>query len=67
MPPTTMAAHALAMGGHVRVGLEDNLFAAKGVLARGSDELVSLAVALARRAGREPATPDEARAILGVG
>jgi 3-keto-5-aminohexanoate cleavage enzyme len=61
-----MAERALAMGGHVRVGLEDNLFAAKGVLARGSDELVALAADLARRAGREPATPDEARAILGI-
>ena len=45
---------------------EDNLFAAKGVLARGSDELVSLAAALAARAGRELATPDEARALLGI-
>jgi 3-keto-5-aminohexanoate cleavage enzyme len=61
-----MAELALALGGHVRVGLEDNLFVSKGVLARGSDELVSLAVELAARAGREPATPDEARALLGV-
>jgi 3-keto-5-aminohexanoate cleavage enzyme len=61
-----MAELALAMGGHVRVGLEDNLFVAKGVLATGSDELVSLAVALAERAGRAPATPDEARRILGI-
>jgi 3-keto-5-aminohexanoate cleavage enzyme len=61
-----VATLALAMGGHVRVGLEDNLFVSKGVLARGSDELVTLAVGLAARAGREPATPDEARALLGV-
>ncbi len=61
-----MAELALAMGGHVRVGLEDNLFAAKGVLARGSDELVTMAVARAARAGREPATPHEARQILGI-
>lgn len=61
-----MAELALTLGGHVRVGLEDNLFVSKGVLARGSDELVSLAVAAARRAGRTPATPAEARAILGV-
>jgi 3-keto-5-aminohexanoate cleavage enzyme len=58
---------ALALGGHVRVGLEDNLFLSKGVLARGSDELVARAVELAARAGREPATPDEARAILEIG
>ena len=61
-----MAELAVALGGHVRVGLEDNLFVSKGVLARGSDELVSLAVALAARAGRDPATPDEARALLGI-
>jgi 3-keto-5-aminohexanoate cleavage enzyme len=61
-----MAELAVAMGGHVRVGLEDNLFVSKGVLARGSDELVSLAAAAARRGGREPASPDEARAILGI-
>jgi 3-keto-5-aminohexanoate cleavage enzyme len=62
-----MAALALELGGHVRVGLEDNLFVSKGVLARGSDELVSLAVEMARRAGRDPATPDDARRLLGIG
>ncbi|BDG06336.1 BKACE family enzyme [Anaeromyxobacter oryzae] len=61
-----MAELALRLGGHVRVGLEDNLFVSKGVLARGSDELVSLAVELAGRAGRIPATPDEARRLLGI-
>lgn len=57
---------AASMGGHVRVGLEDNLYAAKGVLAKGSDELVSLAVERVRGAGREPASPAEARALLGI-
>ncbi len=61
-----MAELALALGGHVRVGLEDNLFVAKGVLAKGSDELVALAVEMARRAGRPPASPAEARRLLGV-
>jgi 3-keto-5-aminohexanoate cleavage enzyme len=61
-----MAELAIAMGGHVRVGLEDNLFAAKGVLAKGSDELVTLAVGLAARAGRAAATPDDARRLLGI-
>ena len=61
-----MAELALALGGHVRVGLEDNLFVSKGVLARGSDELVRIAVALAEQAGRAPATPPEARRILGI-
>src|SRR5512142_966269 len=58
-----MAEVALGMGGHVRVGLEDNLFASKGVLAKGSHELVALAVDLAAKAGREPATPAQARQI----
>jgi len=61
-----MAEVALRLGGHVRVGLEDNLFVSKGVLAKGSDELVAAAVALAARAGRAPATPAEARVILGL-
>jgi 3-keto-5-aminohexanoate cleavage enzyme len=61
-----MAEVALAMGGHVRVGLEDNLFIAKGVLATGSDQLVAAAAALAARAGRPLATPAQARAILGL-
>ena len=61
-----MAEVALRLGGHVRVGLEDNLFASKGVLARGSDELVAQAAALARKAGRTPATPSQARRILGI-
>jgi 3-keto-5-aminohexanoate cleavage enzyme len=61
-----MAELALRMGGHVRVGLEDNLFVSKGVLARGSHELVALAVEAAARAGREPARPAEARRLLGI-
>jgi 3-keto-5-aminohexanoate cleavage enzyme len=61
-----LAELALSMGGHVRVGLEDNLFVSKGVLAKGSDELVAIAVDLARKAGRTPATPAQARRILGI-
>ncbi len=61
-----MAEVALRLGGHVRVGLEDNLFISKGVLATGSDQLVSAAVALAAAAGRAPATPAEARRLLGI-
>ncbi|HSA58490.1 MAG TPA: 3-keto-5-aminohexanoate cleavage protein [bacterium] len=59
-----MAELALTLGGHVRVGLEDNLYLEKGVLAKGSHELVQKAVELARRHGREPASPTEARKIL---
>ena len=62
-----MAELALRLGGHVRVGLEDNLYLSKGVPARGNGELVALAVAAARAAGREPATPAEARRLLEVG
>jgi 3-keto-5-aminohexanoate cleavage enzyme len=62
-----LAALALGMGGHVRVGIEDNLYVSKGVLARGSAELVERAVALARAAGREPASPGDARGLLGIG
>jgi 3-keto-5-aminohexanoate cleavage enzyme len=61
-----MAEVALRLGGHVRVGLEDNLFVSKGVLAKGSDELVAIAVGMGARAGREPATPAEARRLLGI-
>jgi 3-keto-5-aminohexanoate cleavage enzyme len=61
-----LAEVALRLGGHVRVGLEDNLFITKGVLATGSDQLVSAAVELAARAGRPPATPAQARRLLGI-
>lgn len=61
-----MAEQALRLGGHVRVGLEDNLYMSRGVLARGNGELVAWAVKAARAAGREPATPAEARRLLGI-
>ena len=61
-----MAALALRLGGHARVGLEDNLYLSKGVLAQGSAELVEAAVRLARDAGRTPASPAEARALVGI-
>ncbi len=57
---------ALRLGGHVRVGLEDNLYVARGVLATGSHVLVERAVALAIAAGRTVATASEARALLGI-
>lgn len=59
-----MAELALRMGGHVRVGLEDNLYVSKGVLAKGSHELVQKAVELASRYGRDVASIAEARRIL---
>ncbi len=60
-----LAAAAIAMGGHVRVGLEDNLYYAKGRFAR-NDELVARVVRIAGELGRPVATPDEARRILGI-
>jgi len=58
-----MTALALVMGGHVRVGLEDNLYYRKGELA-SNEQLVERVVRLADELGRAIATPDEARAIL---
>ena len=62
----TLATVAVAMGGHVRVGLEDNLYYAKGRLAR-NEELVARVVRIAEELGRPVATPDEARRLLKVG
>ena len=57
---------AIMMGGHVRVGLEDNIFVKKGVLAKSNAELVEKVVRIAREFDREIATPDEVRAYLGL-
>jgi uncharacterized protein (DUF849 family) len=57
---------ALLMGGFTRVGLEDNLFLEKGRLAKSSAEQVEKIIRIAREHGMEPATPDEARSILGL-
>lgn len=57
---------ALRLGGHVRVGLEDNIYLDKGILAEGSAPLVARAAAHARQLGREPVSPARARALLGV-
>jgi len=61
-----LGAISLQMGGHIRVGLEDNIYIRKGVLAKSNAELVERAVRLASEFDREPATPDEARRILGL-
>jgi len=57
---------AAEQGGNARVGLEDNIFLSKGVLAKGSFELVAEAAKRARAKGREVATPEQARALLRV-
>ncbi|MEG0919548.1 MAG: 3-keto-5-aminohexanoate cleavage protein [Anaerovoracaceae bacterium] len=61
-----MAAAAIIMGGHVRVGFEDNLYIDKGVLAKSNGELVARAVKIAEAIGRPIASPVEARKILGL-
>lgn len=61
-----LVAAALAMGGHVRVGLEDNFYLREGVMARSNGELVEKAVRMARDVGREPAEPDEVRRWLNL-
>ncbi|MDD4832548.1 MAG: 3-keto-5-aminohexanoate cleavage protein [Clostridia bacterium] len=61
-----MAATSIVMGGHVRVGFEDNVYLSKGVVAKSNAELVAKTVEIAKLLGREIATPDEARQILGL-
>ena len=61
-----MAAMAAGMGGHVRVGLEDNLYISQGVLAKSNAEQVAKVRRIVEELGRVVATPDEARAMLGT-
>jgi uncharacterized protein (DUF849 family) len=62
----TLLAAALALGGSVRVGLEDNLYLPDGTMARSNGELIAKARQMTLDAGRRPATVQEARALLGV-
>jgi 3-keto-5-aminohexanoate cleavage enzyme len=57
---------ALVLGGHARTGLEDNLYYERGRPAASNAELVARVVRLARELGRSPATPSEAREMLGL-
>ena len=59
-----ISAIAMAMGGHVRVGFEDNVYARRGQLAKSNAELVSKVRNIARELDREIATPDDAREML---
>lgn len=63
---TPLAVMAIVLGGNVRVGFEDNVYYSKGVLAESNAQLVERVVRLANEIGRPVATPDEARAILGL-
>lgn len=62
----TGAMYAAPIGGHIRVGLEDNIWVSKGKLAEGSWEQVKKAAEIAKLADREVATPDEAREMLNL-
>jgi len=61
-----MAMIAMVMGGHVRVGLEDNTYYSKGVLAKNNAQLVERVVRIAKEFGREIATPQESKKILNL-
>jgi uncharacterized protein (DUF849 family) len=61
-----MCTISMIMGGHARVGMEDNLYLSKGVLAKSNAEQVEKIIRIARELGNEPATPDETREILGL-
>lgn len=63
MPFITQAA---LMGGHIRVGLEDSLFISERTLAASNAEQVEKAVRILAEMGHQPATPDEARTMLGL-
>jgi uncharacterized protein (DUF849 family) len=61
-----MVAQSWLLGGHVRVGMEDNLYLSKGVLAKTNAELVTHAASILRSLGAAIASPADARALLGL-
>jgi uncharacterized protein (DUF849 family) len=61
-----MCTQSLIMGGNARVGLEDNLYIERGVLAKSNADQVKKIIRIAGELGVTPATPDEARQILGL-
>ena len=61
-----MCTQSFLLGGNARVGLEDNLFFSKGVMAKSNAEQVEKIIRIARELELEPATPTEAREILGL-
>jgi 3-keto-5-aminohexanoate cleavage enzyme len=62
----TIASLAIATGAHVRVGFEDRATLVDGSLATSSADFVKWAVQVARAHGREPATPQETRQLIGL-
>jgi uncharacterized protein (DUF849 family) len=63
---TRLVTLSAIIGGNVRVGLEDSLYLERGVLAQSNAEQVAKIVRILRELSLEPATPDEARDILGL-
>jgi len=63
LPLTTMG---MILGGCIRVGMEDNIYYRRGELVKNNAQFVARAVRIARELNKEPATPDEARKILGL-
>jgi 3-keto-5-aminohexanoate cleavage enzyme len=63
MPCSTIA---LAMGGHIRVGFEDNIYYHKGEIAESNEQLVARIARMAKDYGRPLATPQQTREILGL-
>ena len=63
---TPAAVQSILLGGHVRVGFEDNLYYSHGILAKSNAELVTRMARIGRDLGREIAGPDEARGLLGI-
>jgi 3-keto-5-aminohexanoate cleavage enzyme len=62
----SIATHALLLGGNVRVGLEDTAYFRKGEVAKSNAQLVERVARLSREFGREVATPEQARKMLGL-
>jgi 3-keto-5-aminohexanoate cleavage enzyme len=61
-----MAVMGMVTEGHVRVGLEDNIYYSKGVLAKSNAQLVERVVGIAKEFGRDVAAPKDARKILSL-
>jgi 3-keto-5-aminohexanoate cleavage enzyme len=61
-----LTAMAMILGGCIRVGMEDNIYYRKGEMVKSNAQFVARAVRIARELNKEPATPDEARKILGL-
>jgi len=61
-----MVTLSIIIGGHARVGFEDNIYLSKGILAKSNGELVEKVVRISKELGRDIATPNDARKILGL-